>query len=295
MQHRLTRTFRSVLTATAIAALTTGGLALSTGTAAATTLQAGSCTAGVTGVSGDTVAITGSSVKALVKAGAQEAGTLAVGDWAANDIAKVSTIEVGQVGTGSASTQVSGSAIGLAVAKALEDTGSWGLGIDRKKTLASVERKVAGNCGLTAYASDYREPTSEQQPATQPGGSTGTQPGTGGNQGSVPGTLPLGTGSTMAPPPDYSNIPAATPGVALPPGARYGSAAPGPTSPEFGILGADPNTTQAPEVQNAGNADSLAASGQPDNTVQLPMLLAVVALAGVTASLVRTWVLRKAS
>lgn len=294
MQHRLTRTFRSVLTATAIAALTTGGLALSTGTAGATTLQAGSCTAGVTGVSGDTVAITGASVKALVKAGAQEAGTLAVGDWAANDIAKVSTIEVGQVGTGESSTQVSGSSIGLAVAKALEDTGSWGLGIDRKKTLANVEKKVAGNCGLTAYASDYREATSEQPP-TQPGGSTGSQPGTGGNQGSVPGTLPLGTGSTMAPPPDYSNIPAATPGVALPPGARYGSAAPGPTSPEFGILGADPNTTQAPEVQNAGNADALAATGQPDNSVQLPMLLAVVALAGVTAALVRTWVLRKAS
>ncbi|MDI5981975.1 hypothetical protein [Amycolatopsis magusensis] len=292
MQHRLTRTFRSVLTATAIAALTTGGLALSTGTAAATTLQANSCTAGVTGVTGDAVAISGASVKDLVKAGAQEAGTLAVGDWAGNDIAKVSSIKVGQVGQG-ASTQVSGSVIGTAVAKALEETGSWGLGIDRKKTLASVEKKVAGNCGLTAYASDYREPTSEQQPAPQPGGSTGSQPG-GTNQGQAPGKLPLGTGGAMAPPPDYSNIPAATPGVALPPGARYGSAAPGPTSPEFGILGADPGTTQAPQVQNAGNADSLAA-GQPENGVQLPMLLAVVALAGVTAALVRTWVLRKAS
>jgi hypothetical protein len=43
---------------------------------------------------GDQTAVTGASVKQAV---ANEVGTLAVGDWAANDIAKVPTIQVGQI------------------------------------------------------------------------------------------------------------------------------------------------------------------------------------------------------
>ena len=72
------------------------------------------------------------------------------------------------------------------------------------------------------------------------------------------------------------------------PGVRYGGAVSGYT-PQFGILGADPNQNG---VSVAGNAEALRA---PSGTrIAFPVLLAVFALSGVTAALVRTWVLRRA-
>jgi len=290
------QTTRKALTVTAMAAVVTGGAFLTSGTASAGTMLADSCASTVTGNMGDQIAITGNSVKELVRKGANEAGTLAVGDWAANDIAKIPTIVVGQIPITVGGT-ISGESVGSAVSKALETSGTWGLGLDKNKTLDNIARKVAGSCQVTSIASNYVAPTTPRSDNPADNGQTGGGtliPTTPGGQ-LIPN---LGTGSLSAPQRDYGNIPAATPGgFAVPPGIKYpaGSPVPGQQSPEFGVLGAgnaDPG--QSADVRNAGNADSLAAPASADD-VQLPMLLAVLALAGVTAALVRTWVLRNVS
>ncbi|MGH3518281.1 MAG: hypothetical protein ACRDQ7_12860 [Haloechinothrix sp.] len=97
------------------------------------------------------------------------------------------------------------------------------------------------------------------------------------------GSLPLMSGFSTLP---YTNL-AYTPAPAL----RYGSGIPG-YSPEFGILGQEPSSGQD-HVQNAGSASALPSSPGKDE-VGLPALLAVLALAGASAGLVRTWVLRRA-
>ncbi|SFP84342.1 hypothetical protein SAMN05421810_103583 [Amycolatopsis arida] len=105
--------------------------------------------------------------------------------------------------------------------------------------------------------------------------------------------LPTSFGSGYAAMRNYSGIPIATAGLFAPsPGVRYGGQVPG-YAPEFGILGA----ADAPPddgVRNAGRAEALPGGGSGDRG-NLPMLLAVLALSGVSAALVRTWVLRKAT
>jgi hypothetical protein len=87
---------------------------------------------------------------------------------------------------------------------------------------------------------------------------------------------------------DYSSIPFARPGLFAPsPGVLYGGSVAGYT-PQFGILGMD----NQDGVQAAGHAEAL--SAPMGNKIALPILLAVFALSGVTAALVRTWVLRNA-
>lgn len=307
--HRtaVARTSRKVLTATAIAAAVTGFSFAGAGTASATTLAATSCTSSVTGQVGDQVAVTGPSMRGIVKTAAQESvefwNFLTVNpEQIAEHVEKQATIEVGTV-PDAASAKIAGSAVGDAVANALKDSPGLGLTSSTKqRTLDHIEEKVSGVCGVTVFASDYEAPVSQQPPA-QGGydGSPTSTPGTGGTAGGDGTTggsasVPFGgTGDARAPQRDYSGIPTATAGIAVPPGLRYppSNGVPGQTSPEFGILGAEGvDENSRADVRNAGNADVLAAPVAPDN-VQLPMLLAVVALAGVTAALVRTWVLRR--
>ncbi|WP_410660137.1 hypothetical protein [Amycolatopsis sp. lyj-112] len=283
------QTTRKALTVTALAGMVTGGAFLTGGTASAATTLANACSGTVNGGIGDTVAITGTSVKELVRAGAREAGTLALWDVAANDIAKVNTISVGLV-PNAANGPVEGKAIGAAVRQAVKETKSWGLGLNPEKTLDTIAHKVAGSCGLTTVATNY------VAPALPSPGTTGPQQGgTGGGTNALPSSpnlLPGGTG--YAPPREYGNLPVAQPGVAVAPGVRYpaNSPLPGEGGPQYGIPGAE---GQGPDVRNAGNAESLATDGMPGGDVELPMLLAVLVLAGVTAALVRTWVLRRVS
>ncbi|CRK60656.1 hypothetical protein [Alloactinosynnema sp. L-07] len=141
------------------------------------------------------------------------------------------------------------------------------------------------------------------KPGTKPpAGTPGTAPVTGGgavlpgaNQ-PVLGGVPSGNSSILngaydfgrAPMADYSNLPFAKAGLFAPsPGMRYGGAVPGYT-PQFGILGANNDTDG---VQQAGRADALNPVG--GGKIAFPVLLAVLALSGVTAALVRTWVLRR--
>nr|WP_052478081.1 hypothetical protein [Kibdelosporangium sp. MJ126-NF4]CEL15938.1 hypothetical protein [Kibdelosporangium sp. MJ126-NF4]CTQ93862.1 hypothetical protein [Kibdelosporangium sp. MJ126-NF4] len=161
-----------------------------------------------------------------------------------------------------------------------------------------------------------------------PGANKGTNPGTGkpggggqtgkpGNGGSntgggtppvaqQPTTLPVlgglpagrpldgwsGLNTGRSPMTDYSTIPFAQAGLYAPsPAVKYGSGVPG-YSPQFGILGVDNPPNDG--VQAAGHAEAIrGTSGR--NDIDVSVLLAVLALSGVTAALVRTWVLRKAA
>lgn len=109
--------------------------------------------------------------------------------------------------------------------------------------------------------------------------------------GGMPFVHPLLAGYAYgrSPMADYSSIPFAKAGLFAPsPGVRYGGAVPG-YSPQFGILGTDPSPGA---VNAAGRADSLSAPAGTKG-IELPILLAVLALSVVTATLVRTWVLRR--
>ncbi|SDI58593.1 hypothetical protein SAMN05192558_106406 [Actinokineospora alba] len=170
------------------------------------------------------------------------------------------------------------------------------------KTVAGAIEKGAAALPLPG------NPTNPTQPpgTTNPGAPGGSGPGGtngGGNTGALPGSnqsviggVPSGGGMFFSPNynfgrspmADYSNLPFAKAGLFAPsPGVRYGGGVPG-YSPQFGILGTNNDTDG---VQAAGHADALTpVSG---NRIAFPILLAVLALSGVTAALVRTWVLRR--
>lgn len=114
-------------------------------------------------------------------------------------------------------------------------------------------------------------------------------------------SLPTDFSTGYAPMRYYSAVPAATSGLFAPsPGIRYGGQVPG-YAPEFGILNQERNAPPpAPVpnegVQRAGEAEALPHSPNPaTDGIGLPTLVAVLALSGVTAALVRTWVLRRAT
>jgi hypothetical protein len=282
----LSRTTRRVLTAGALAAIFTGGMF--TGSASASTVLAPGCSGNVVGSVGDQIAVQGKDVADLVKAGAQEQVALLNGvdpNKLADEITATGALPVSQV-PNAANGSITGDNVAAAVTQALQNADGLGWSLDGKqpqKTLTSISNKVTGSCGMTIYAANYSAATS--LPTTAPGA---IAPGA---------TYPagaLGTGMATAPPRDYGNIPAAVPGIALSPGDRYPSTAPlaGLPSPEIGVLGG--SASGQTDVRNAGNANALA-DNSSSSTVQLPMLLAVVALAGVSAALVRTWVLRRLS
>ena len=141
-----------------------------------------------------------------------------------------------------------------------------------------------------------------ETPGGTPGTGGGPAPGGGGgmpapNQPPVGGLAPGNwslypeglAGLARSPLDFYGSIPFAEPGLFAPsPGVRYGGAVPG-YSPQFGILGTD---DPSDGVQVAGRAEAL--DPPRGQRIELPVLLAVLALSVVTAALVRTWVLRRA-
>jgi hypothetical protein len=93
---------------------------------------------------------------------------------------------------------------------------------------------------------------------------------------------------------DYSGIPFATAGLFTPsPALRYGSQIPG-YAPQYGLNGPDQSAAGNSGIQTAGQAQALpsVSDGFTDGS-NLPLLIAVLALSGVSAGLVRTWVLRR--
>jgi hypothetical protein len=123
-----------------------------------------------------------------------------------------------------------------------------------------------------------------------------------GVRGGVPYTGSFFSAVGLAPPPSarYSNIPFALPGVFSPsPGVRYGGTIPG-YAPKFSVLGTKTKTQPSASagsdnpVRTAGSAEAIGGGHGPGGGVGLALLCAVLALSGVTAALVRTWILRKA-
>ncbi|MBB3662785.1 MULTISPECIES: hypothetical protein [Prauserella salsuginis group] len=308
---------------TAAATVVAAGLTALSAPAAAAETQTivDSCTSTAAAPIGAKVVVDGAAVKGPVRTGAEEAKTqMLQATWPkklAEEISK-HKLEVGTV-PNKATGAIGGEPIAAAVGEALD--GHWALGVmpsTKERVLESIKNKVGGVCGMPVEATNYSKPTSSRPQSPnqgsnpqQGGGSSGehqqqpSQPG--GQQRGVPVTPdgPQGSGDAYAAPRDYSDIPEAsapTQGSAVPPDMRYSpqDGVPGaPDSPEYGVLSdggiGEGGKTGGGDVRNAGNADALAADDAAPNQVQLPMLLAVVALAGVTAALVRTWVLRKAA
>lgn len=103
------------------------------------------------------------------------------------------------------------------------------------------------------------------------------------------GSFPYYAGSPMS---AFGSFPYGNSGslFATAPGLKYGYGF-GDYDPQFGLLGEAGD--EGNPIRNAGNASAL-----PPTTgggIGLPMLLAVLALAGASAGLVRTWVLRVAA
>ncbi|GAB3139848.1 hypothetical protein GCM10027258_19610 [Amycolatopsis stemonae] len=108
------------------------------------------------------------------------------------------------------------------------------------------------------------------------------------------GGFPFSIGTGYSPMRDYSGIPFATAGLFTPsPAIRYGSQIPG-YAPQYGLNGPDSTASGNAGIQTAGRAEALpsASNGITDGS-NLPLLIAVLALSGVSAGLVRTWVLRR--
>ncbi|GLY67484.1 hypothetical protein [Amycolatopsis taiwanensis] len=276
-----------VLAAAALAMVFTIGFF--PGTASAGTVLAEACTGMVIGNIGDQVAVQGKDLADVVRAGAAEQEIflhLNGVDPAklAQEISNQGVLTVAEI-PDSAVSALGGDQVATAVTQALRSADGLGLVADQKqKTLDSIGHHVAESCGLTLYAGNYSPPAAS--PTSQ-------------NAGAPPPGLPVpqapASSGAAVPPRDYGNTPVAVPGLAAPPEAKYPAGAPMPNvlSPEVSTL---PGETQSQaDVRNTGNASVLAGNDAPTGAVQLPMLLAVVALAGVSAALVRTWVLRKVS
>jgi len=118
---------------------------------------------------------------------------------------------------------------------------------------------------------------------------TNGQVGGGLTPGGVPLYNPYSFVTGRSPMAYYGGLPYARAGLYSPsPAVAYGGGVPG-YLPRFGVLGSDGMTDG---VQAAGHAEALGLSG--GDKVAFPVLLAVLALSGVTAALVRSWVLRRA-
>lgn len=312
----MVRTTRSVLAASAALAAVAGIAVATGGQASADTLRAEDCRAGVDGRIGDQVVVSGTAVRDLVRRGAQDAKTLLLvhdltiwpqrlADGIAGRQLAVGTVPDARTGT------IGGDVIAGAVRHAL--AGSAGLGAlpsTRQATLDSIAKEVANHCGLTVTATDYATPTPpattpDERPApAQP--SIPAAPATPTTPSAVPdpsastggASVPHGDDNTRATAEGEDDVPAATlpsAGSGAPPPAPRHSA-PDTAGAGSQALAADGSRTgQSADVRDAGNATSLrAGEGAPDG-IRLPMLLAVVALSGATAGLVRRWTLHRVS
>lgn len=284
------QTTRKALTLTAMAAMVTGGALLTTGSASAGTLTTDTCSGSLTGRTGDQVAVPGKAFSDIVKTAAKTREIFlhlngVDPDALAKAIADRGTLTIGTIAQTSA-TSIAGDMFASVVTQSLQNESGLGLPSTKTETLDAIRAAVTKSCGITAVASNYVAPANPR----------GDAPGASGRPG-------VGTGTALAPPRDHDGSPSTTAGgFAIPPGINYpgDGPLPGQQSPEFGLLGAGADTGQPTQpgqpadVRNAGNADTLASPVSADD-VQLPILVAVIALAGVTAALVRTWVLRRAA
>ncbi|OXM74669.1 MULTISPECIES: hypothetical protein [Amycolatopsis] len=170
-------------------------------------------------------------------------------------------------------------------------------------TVDQAGRALGG--GGASRPQPQNPPGTGGHPQTPPGGTPGRTEGVA--PAAIPGStspvlagdpstfnlLPFGSGSAYAPMRNYAGLPFAVSALWAPsPGLKYGGQIPG-YAPQYGALG-QPAQSGEP-VQNAGQAEALPGGSGGGGNVALPMLIAVVALSGVSAGLVRAWVLRGAT
>ncbi|MFL6143870.1 MAG: hypothetical protein ACJ72N_18655 [Labedaea sp.] len=327
MRQRVKR-FAAALTL-AFAGSATAMLAGSAAAAAAPPIVIGSCATSVQGTPGQPVSLSPSAVLGVVTDAVRTVPL--VGPVLAGQVAPVFAglppIPIGALPTGTG--YISGGTIANQVVAALRTIPLLGGVIGT--VAGTVQGSLTSMCGVAvtgvnqaaapvqdgakAVADASAQATGGLLPGGGPGGAT--PPGTGLPGGTNPGGGSGGAGTTTgsgpnqpnqpvlggapgggfdlgqfwtgrSPMADYSSIPFAKAGLFSPaPGVRYGGAVTG-YSPQFGILGSG-----APDgVQAAGHAEGLR---PPTGAgIAFPILLAVFALSGVTAALVRTWVLRRA-
>ncbi|HEX2133178.1 MAG TPA: hypothetical protein VHH15_16650 [Actinophytocola sp.] len=298
--------------------------------AAAEPIVVGDCSTSVEGEPGQPVSLAPKAVLGIVTDAVRAVPLLGppLAGAANKAFAALPPIPIGTLPTGSG--HISGATIADAVVAQLKKIPLLGpvLGAvvsSVRSTLSDVCRvAVTGVNAVAAPVQDgadaVADTSKEITERIVPGGATGPGPGdpggetpggTPGNPGSNPGGgLPapnqppvggLTPGGWSLYPPGlwdlgrspldyYGSVPFARPGLFAPsPGVRYGGAVPG-YSPQYGVLGAEGPVDDG--VQAAGRAEALdAPRGQ---RIELPVLLAVLALSVVTAVLVRTWVLRRA-
>lgn len=321
------RRVKSFVTAVALVFGMSVTLLASSGTAnAAEPIVIGSCAASIQGTPGQPVSLAPAAVLNVVVDAIRAIPLLGplVATPAKKEIAKLPPIPIGAVPNGTG--YITGGTIANAVNAELRKIPLLGPGIADliglvqsqltqlcTVTVTGVNEAAAPVQDGTAAVADASEAATQDFIEGLPGGKPGGTPG--GNPGSNPGTNP-GTGGGLpapnqpvtggapglgldlyqpglwdfgrSPMADYSNIPFARPGLWAPsPGVRYGGGVPG-YSPEFGIIGDSPADDG---VSVAGQAEAI--SPPQNQRVEFPVLLAVLALSGVTAALVRTWVLRR--
>jgi hypothetical protein len=320
------RRVKSLVAAVALVFATSLAILLAgTGTAvAAEPIVIGSCATSVQGSPGQPVSLAPAAVLGIVTDVVRAVPVLGppLAGAANQAFAALPPIPIGALPNGTG--YITGATIANAVTAELRKIPLLGGIITTVVT--GVQQQLTALCGVTvtgvngaaAPVQDGAKAVADASEAgvgqVVPGAPGGGTPGAGGNPGSNPGTTPGGgsppapnqpvTGGTYglglqlyqqglwdfgrSPMADYANIPFARAGMWAPsPGVRYGGGVPG-YSPEFGIVG----DTTDDGVSVAGRAEAL---NPPKNQrVEFPVLLAVLALSGVTAALVRTWVLRRA-
>ncbi|WP_020496732.1 hypothetical protein [Sciscionella marina] len=272
---------------------------LGAGSASAATVTYGSCTGQLPVHMGDTVSISGAAVAGQAKqAIAENPGLFTNPDDAYKQMSNIPAITVGSMPHG-ASTPITGAAIADAVNKAYKNGIVDGLGLDKNKSRQNIENKIAGTCGFTAAAVDYKPP---QQPSSPPSSSHPATQSQAPKTATGAPTAPGGASGTAQPPQERYGS-GAIPAMSAPPSARYGTpdSLAAPPGERYGVPGYAPATGQlGPDsaannpVHQAGRATTLAQDPNGESSkVGIPMLIAVIALAGVSAALVRTWALRR--
>jgi hypothetical protein len=312
----------ALIFATSVTLLLAGG-----GTAtAAEPIVIGDCSVNVQGTPGQPVSIAPGAVLGIVTDAVRAVPILGppLAATAKQAFAALPPIPIGALPTGTG--YITGGTIANAVVAELNKIPL--LGPVLGSVVTTVQAQLTQLCGVTvtgvnAAAAPVQDGTAAVADASEAAvgqitGQTGNTPGSpGSNPGTGGGTTPGSTGGgTTAPTSpvvgglgglgldlyqgglwnygrspmaDYSNIPFARAGLWAPsPGVRYGGSVPG-YSPEFGIVG---DTPPDDGISVAGRAEAL--SPPKNQRVEFPVLLAVLLMSGVTAALVRTWVLRRA-
>lgn len=295
------RGVRNAGAALGIAGIVAGAVLFGTAGTAAAATTASRCTGSVSGPVGDSLRLSSSSVKDYVVQSVDdgaEAPLLGIKNEQtrmreAFDAGKFEPIPLPEI-RNAASATLSGDAIAKAVLARLDQVDEVRDIMQNEGNRARIADKVSDNCGLTVKATNYSSPGSatsptSSAPAPRSGGDPQptTAPASGDGDRATDPAIKYGRGARAIAPSQYGKLPLST-------------TAPGKTAPtapdlfrnpslgdDFGVLG---DAEGDSNVQNAGNAEAL---GARQAAVPLPIVLAVVTLAGSAAALVRSWVLRR--